>query len=111
MTQSRETAEFSKILYLASKYQITHESSLYEYEDRFGCFRRHFPPLPEGDVGDLRGKLLELQTNEPHRKMLSLPVEEERFGLEVDEDRFEQLHLIQWKKNKRAAPVASTLQT
>ena len=107
MTKSKETEEFSKTLNLnysmGSRYEVIHESFLYEYEDHFGLFRRHFPPLPEGDVGDLRRQLLELQGNEPHRKTLSLPVEEEHFGLEVDEDRFEQLHLVQKKKslNKR----------
>ena len=105
MTQSRETAEFSKISnldYLRQRYQITHESFLYEHEDHFGFFRRHFPPLQEGDVGDLRGQLLELQGIEPTRRTLSLPVEEEHFGLEVDEDYFEQLYSTQKKNpNKR----------
>ena len=104
MTQSRETAEFSKILNLETRYKyvITHKAFLYEHEDRFGFLRRHFPPLPEGDVGDLRGQLLELQANEPQRRTLSLPVEEEHFGVEVDEDRFEQLHSLQMKsQNKR----------
>ena len=103
MTQSRETAEFSKISDLdysgVFEYVITHEPSLYEHEDRFGFLRRHFPPLPEDNVDDLRGQLLELQANEPQRRTLNLPVKKEHFGVKVDEDRFEQLHSIQRKRN------------
>ena len=106
MTQSKETAEFSKISNLEySKiygYSITHEASLYEHKDRYDFFRRHFRSLEEGDVSDLHGQLLELQANEANLKTLSLPVEEEHFGLEIDEDRFEQLHSVQKKsQNKR----------
>ena len=116
MTQSKETAEFSKISNLdyteikadyyeygqieeKQKYSITHEASLYEHKDRFDFFRRYFPTLEEGDVGDLYGQLLELQGNEPNRKTLSLPLDEKHFHLEVDEDRFEQLYSIHWHRN------------
>ena len=106
MTQSKETAEFSKtvnlryswnwwIFGLITKYSVTHEVSLYKYEDRFSLLRRHFPPLQEGDVGDLHKQLLELQDNEPNLRTLNLPLEEKHFRLEVDEDRFDQLYSAQ----------------
>ena len=105
MTQSRETAEFSKIFNLdysdGSRYSVTHEPSLYEYEDRFGFFRRYYPPLQEGDFRDLDGQLLDLQDKEPNRRTLSLPVEEKHFGLQVDEEHFEQLYLAQMQKNRK----------
>ena len=113
MTQSREVAEFSKILNLdyvekenpfglkiEQGFLIMHEASVYEHKDRFGFFRRHFLPLQEGDVGDLHNQLLELQGNEPNRRTLNIPMEKEHFGLEVDEDFFEQLYLIQKQKNQ-----------
>ena len=102
MTQSNKTAEFSKLsnVFLGkSGYQTSHEASLYEYDDHFGFFRRHFPSLQEGDVDDLHGELLELQSNEPHRRTLSLPVEKEHFDQEVDEDHFEQLYSSKKQKN------------
>ena len=116
MTRSKETKEFSKIVYLHyvqkldnnnygygyglnNRFQITHESSLYELKDRFSFFRRQFPSLEEGDMGDLHGQLLELQANNPKQTMLNLPLEEEHFGIEVDEDRFEQLYSVQKKKS------------
>ena len=113
MTQSKETEELSNISnliyswYLWSArpvykhvYAITHESSLYVYEDRFRFFRRRFPSLQDGDVGDLRRHLLKLQANEPNRRTLKLPLKEEHFSVEVDEKHFEQLYLAQTKKNR-----------
>ena len=108
MTQSKETAKISKISNLDYysynyKYVITHESSLYKHEDRFGFFRRYFPLFQEGDMDDIRGQLLKLQDNEPNWGTLNLPLKEEHFDLEVDEDRFEQLYSVQKQKggNKR----------
>ena len=105
MTQARETSEFSKISNLdlwIQKYAIIHESFLHEHKDSFSFFRRHFPSSQESDVGDLQGKLKKLQGNEPHRRTLSLPVEEEHLGLEINDDHFEQLHSLQKNPNKRA---------
>ena len=108
MTQSRETAEISKISNLDYnslnfkmnfKYVITHEASLYKHKDRFGFFRSHFPSFQEGDIDYLRKQLLELQDNEPNWATINLPLRKNNFGLEVNEDRFEQLYLVQKKKN------------
>ena len=103
MTRSNQTSEFSQTAYLdyseRFEYHITHEASLYKHEDRFGFFRRYFPPLQEGEVDYLHGELLELQSNEPNRRTLSLPVEKEHFGLKVDEEHFEQLYWSKKQKN------------
>ena len=103
MTHSRVTAEFSKISNLdyseSHRYVIIHEASLYEHEDRFGFFRRRFPSLQEGDVGDIHRQLLQLQSNEPNRRTLNLPLERKHFGLEIDEDHFEELYSAQKLKN------------
>ena len=110
MTQSKETKEFSSISNLnyiekeknfrkiERRYWVSHEASLYEHEDHFGFLRRHYPPLQEGDLRDLHRQLLELQDNEPNRRTLNIPIKEEHFGLEVDEDRFEQLYFAQKEK-------------
>ena len=79
---------------------IIHETSLYEYEDRFSFFRRHFRSSQE-DVSDLHEQLLELQNNGHNLKTLNLPVEEKDFKFEVQEDLFEQLYSVQRIKNKR----------
>ena len=104
MTQSKETAEFSKIIKLDydwhPMYSITHEASLYEYEDRFSTFRRHSLSFQENDINDLHWQLLELQDNKHNLRTLSLPMKEKHFGLEVHEDLFEQLYSAQ-QKNKR----------
>ena len=104
MTQSRETAEFSKIVYLdyswRPSYSIAHEASLYKYADRFSFFRSHFAYFPEDDLNDLHGQLLELQGNEPDRRTLSLPLTEEHFRLKVDEEYFEHLFSVRMQKNR-----------
>ena len=100
MTKSKETVEFSKIVILkySAKSSVTHETILYEYADRFSFIRRNFHSLQE--VGDLPEQLLDLQDNEHRLKTLNLPLEEEEFGMEVNEDLFEQLYYSSAQKNK-----------
>ena len=62
MTKNSETAEFSKVVYLDYsrffyKYSITHETSLYKYDDRFGFIRKHFSSsFQKEDDGDFDGQ-------------------------------------------------------
>ena len=106
MTRNEETAEFSKIVKLKSyeKSSITHETSLYMYEDRFSFIRRHFLSAQEDASGlhssDLQEQLLEWQTNEHRLWTLNLPLEEEALDLVVDEHLFEQLYSTQKNRNK-----------
>ena len=74
---------------------------MYKYEDRFSFIRRHFLSFQEDEASDLQGQLLELQNNEINLATLNLPVEEEAFGIEVEEDLFEQLYSAQKNRNKR----------
>ena len=107
MTRSKETSEFSKIISLdfqviyqfSKMYSLTYETSLYEYEDRFSFIRRHFHFHSFQDTDDLK-RLLELQDNEYGLRTLNLPMEPNEFGLEFQEDLFEQLHLIHKNRDK-----------
>lgn len=102
ITQSKETAEFSKIVSLLfdqdfrHKYSVTHQTSLYEFNDRFGFIRKYFHSLQEDD-NDLNARL---QSNE-YLRALDLPVIEKDFGLELREDLFKQLYWAEKNQNKR----------
>ena len=104
LTKSTGSLTFSKIVYLLNsfEYSIVQETSLYEYEDRFSFIRKHFLSFQE-DVSDLQEQLFDLQGNKHNLKTLNLPMEENKFGQEVDEDLFEQLYCssIQKNRNKR----------
>lgn len=108
-TITDETAEFSKIInlhyfdYLSNleyqiRYSAVYETSLYQYEDRYSFIRRHFVSFREEDSGDLL--LPEMLRNEYDFRSLSVPVEQTSFGLELDEDLFEQLCWAQHQKNR-----------
>ena len=113
MTESKETEELSKIVRIEYKWNsrfrswkpktsITHETSLYKYEDRFSFIKKHFPSFQE-DNADLHEQLFELKSNKHNVKALNIPLEKEDFGLELDEDLFEQIFLIRnQKRNKQA---------
>ena len=112
MTKSKEIREFSKIVHLEFKnfktgkvlnfllYSINHETSLYQYEDRFSFIRRHFVSFRE-DSDDLAAQLLELQGNEHNLRTLKVPLEQDAFDMEMEEDLFEQLYSVQEHRNKR----------
>ena len=97
MTKSEQTAEFSKMVKLKNRmrFLITHETSLYRYEDRFSLIRRYAPSSQDEIAIELQGQLVALQDNEHNLRTLNLPLEEEAFDLEVNEDLFEQLYSIQ----------------
>lgn len=110
MSKSRETVKFSKIVNLSYQYltdsrfwffgfSITHETCLYEYEDRFSFIRKRFRSFR--DEGDLQGLLLELQGNEHNLRTLNLPLEDGAFDLEVEEDLFQQLYSAESTKHRR----------
>ena len=103
ITESRVTAKLSKIIKLmnSKKYSMTQDTSLYKYEDRFSFIRRYFTSSQEDDAEVLRGRLLELQSNEHNLRTLNLPLEQEAFGVEVNEDLFEQLHSARKGANKK----------
>ena len=105
MTKSKVSAEFSKIVDLDFSsfwiYSITQETSLYKYEDRFSFIRSHFTSFQEDEASDLQRQLFELQSSEPNRRTLNMPLKEEAFGLEVDEDLFEQLYYSSVQKGKK----------
>ena len=112
MTKAKKTVEFSKIVNLAytwngqdsiwsPSYLITHETSVYKYEDRFSFFRRRFPPLQEGDASNLHGQLLELRGNEHNLWTLNFPVKKKGFASELQEDLFEQLFSARNQKNQK----------
>ena len=85
---------------------ITHQTSIYEHKDRFSFIRRHFLS-PEEDASDFNRRLLELDRNEHNLRTLNLPLEEKHFGLEVNEELFEQLYSAQKNKNgKRHANLS-----
>ena len=107
ITKNEETAEFSKIVKLKTRLRslITHETSLYRYEDRFSLIRRHVPSSQEEIASDLPAidlheQLVALEDNEHNLRTLNLPLEEEAFDLEVNEDLFEQLYSVQKQKNQ-----------
>ena len=102
MTKNEETVEFSKMVKLINYYRssITHEMSVYRYEDRFSFIRKHVSFSKEENAIDLQGQLVALQGNEHNLRTLNLPLEEEAFGLEVNEDLFEQLYSVQNQKNQ-----------
>ena len=100
MTESKGTAEFSKIFKLNKKFILTQETSLYKYEDRFSFIRKHFSSFQEDEASDLPEQLLELQRNEHNLRTLNLPLEDERSGMEVEEGLFEQLYSV-WNRNIR----------
>ena len=119
ITKSKETKEFSKILNLyysflsrrdprpSERYSITHETSLYEYEDRFSFIRRHFPSTHHNDAidsyNDLQGQLLELQSNEHSLRTLNLPLEDQ-FGVEIRE-RISSSNSIRSRRVETSAPT------
>ena len=112
MTQSRETGESSRLLTMKlwenygygvvvkPKCRVDHELSLYEHKDRFRFFRRHFLSPQEDDVSGLHKHLLELQGNKHELRTLKLPMKEQHFDWEVNEDLFEQLYSVQMRKNR-----------
>ena len=112
MTKAKKTVEFSKITNLTytwddwdsnwvPSHSITHETSVYKYEDRFSFFRRRFPPLQEGDASNLHGQLLELRGNEHNLWTLNFPVKRKGFGSELQEDLFQQLFSARKQKNQK----------
>ena len=108
LTKSKETSDISKIIILdylsifsPKKHLVTHQTSLYEYEDRFSFIWRHFSSPPPRDDSDLNGQLLGLQSNEHNLRTLNLPMEEEDLESVVDEDLFEQLYCSSAKRMKR----------
>ena len=117
MTKSEETAGLSKIVQLTlhtslyhtrETFSITHETSVYKYEDRFSWIRRHFPSAQEESACDVQEQLTALQGNEHNLRTLELPLEEESFGLEVNEDLFEQLFSVKNRQNRN--PLNSNYQ-
>ena len=121
MTKVKETAKFSKVSYLRisgnsrsvswySRFSITHQTSLYQYADRFSFIRRHFSSFQEEEGGNLPEQLLELQSNDHHLRTLNLPLEEEAFNMEVEEDLFEQFYST-LKRNNRNKKTDSNQQT
>ena len=110
MTKNEETAEFSKIVKLNGnlngiRSSINHETSLYRYEDRFSFIRRQVPSSQEESASDLSAidlheQLVALEDNEHNLRTLNLPLEEEAFDLEVNEDLFKQLYSVQKQKNQ-----------
>ena len=109
MTKSKETEEFGKFIKLDyswefvrslyRRYSITHEISIYEYEDRFSFIRRHFLS-PQEDQSDLNGQLSELQSNDHNLKSLNIPVQEKDFKFELNEHLFGQLYSVEKQKNR-----------
>ena len=112
MTKSKETGESSKVVSLNYEcfpelktwlpgYLITHETSLYVYEDRFGFIRKHFLSFPEEDASDLSRKLLELKNNDYNLRTLNIPMEENEYQFEFEEDLFEQLYSVEKNREKQ----------
>lgn len=112
MTKARKSAEFSKIIFLnywwingpktrwPLSFSIAQEVSSYKFKDRFGFIRKHFRSFQEDDPRDLDGELLELQNNQHNLRTLSLPLREDDFGLELEEDLFEQFYSAEKRTNQ-----------
>lgn len=106
MTESDETAELSRVIKLdytkiAPKYSIFHTTSVNKYLDRFSFIRRHFVSFKEENHPIDFDKQVDLQRNKYNLRTLTLPVKDEDFNFELQNDLFRQFDSVQRLKKRK----------